>query len=859
MNKAAYFWAKTTEEGLPGCSVKEHCLATAEVAQQLLKLFPDEFLHQLPEGLLTLVALHDIGKISPGFQTKCAQWKGPSNNSDEQTLYQWSKYNRFHAATSQWILSDFFSKRYGKERPWTLWAECAGAHHGAYNKTIPTFPARNHRSQFLPQEWLSYTNDFITEMQEIVGALPTQPLHKEKRTLQEWLIGLTEVADWIASNEDYFPPAGGLSHAELREHAKQALHRIGFHHTPCVVPGKSWSDLFPHAPVPRPIQQHLWEMRPEPGTYIVEDAMGGGKTEAALGLAYHLMEAGIANGLYFALPTQTTSNRIFERVLDFLQRTGAEVNERSLRLAHGNSWLIQGDIFEGWRQKSHTPTDSRQDARNWFASSRRALLTRFGVGTLDQALMGEIAVRHSFVRRFALAGKVVILDEVHSYDMYTGSLLDSLVHHLRELGASVIILSATLTRPRLQTLLRLPEGTGDFSAYPLISTQTRQREAMETSLPTSCEQHIRVCCRSQSEAETVQLACQRAEKGQCVLWIRNTVQEAQQAYRLLCAERREGGPEAGLLHARYPLWRRQELENTWISRLGRESSNRPQGCVLIATQVAEQSLDIDADFLITDLAPTDMLLQRVGRLWRHERPTSQRHADAAEMLILTPELHPSDTPNQQKQALGLSGAVYPPYVLLRTHEIWQHLTELSLPGDIRPLLNHTYDEREEIPGSAMAAFHADICRKKQSMRDLALVNMQKGDITAEDNDDVPTRYNTRPTLDILLLKKEPEPLSCTETRYEPLHGEPFVINNMHWNFATARAIQENIVRIPLSIAKGLKDTPGICGYGFSTIHPLFPLDSFNTTCYPHHISWTEELGVYQSQPSPTTCFYDEGE
>ncbi len=473
--------------------------------------------------------------------------------------------------------------------------------------------------------------------------------------------------------------------------------------------------------------------------------------------------------------------------------------------------------------------------------------------------MGEIAVKHSFVRRFALAGKVVILDEVHSYDMYTGSLLDSLVHHLRELGASVIILSATLTRPRLQTLLGLHPDAGDFKAYPLLSSCTDQQTHHESPQSADRERRISIHTRHMSEEDAVQLASQRAEEGQCVLWIRNTVQEAQQAYRLLCAEKREDGPEIGLLHARFPLWRRQELENKWIGRLGRNDTDRPKGCVLIATQVAEQSLDIDADFLMTDLAPTDMLLQRAGRLWRHERPTSLRHTAAAEMLILTPELPPHGSTEQLKLALGLSGVVYAPYVLLRTLEVWQQLTDITLPNDVRRLLNHTYDERAEIPGSAPATFLNELQKKRQAMQDAALVNMQKDDVSALDNDTAATRYNTRATFDILLLKKEPEALSCTETRYEPLHGAPFTINSLQWSFAAARAIQENLVRIPCSMAKKLREAQGINGYGFSSLHALFPLDASGATCYPHNISWTADLGIYSTQPTPHPCLHEEDE
>lgn len=106
-----------------------------------------------------------------------------------------------------------------------------------------------------------------------------------------------------------------------------------------------------------------------------------------------------------------------------------------------------------------------------------------------------------------------------------------------------------------------------------------------------------------------------------MLWIRNTVDEAQQTYRQLRGARCEGKPAIALLHARFPFFRRERLEDEWMTRLGKDASDRPSGCVLVSTQVAEQSVDIDSDLLITDLAPTDMMLQRLSRLWRHARPS----------------------------------------------------------------------------------------------------------------------------------------------------------------------------------------------------------------------------------------------
>src|SRR5690625_5144301 len=170
--------------------------------------------------------------------------------------------------------------------------------------------------------------------------------------------------------------------------------------------------------------------------------MGLGKTEAALYASYRMLESGQASGIYFALPTQLTSNKIYERFQCFLEAVLAgDCRHRSL-LLHANAWLLEKDMGEEGRPGGA-----------WFNQSKRGLLAPFAVGTIDQALMAAMNVKHGFVRAFGLAGKVVILDEVHTYDSYTGTLLDALINLLSQLDCTVIVLSATLNQQRRQQLI----------------------------------------------------------------------------------------------------------------------------------------------------------------------------------------------------------------------------------------------------------------------------------------------------------------------------------------------------------------------------------------------------------------------
>ncbi len=666
-----------------------------------------------------------------------------------------------------------------------FWAVIVGAHHGRLKgERLPRLcdggPAWEAERQRLAG---LLTADF--------GPLPGEPPDFDAAPL--WFnAGLIAVADWLASDERFFPPSKKLETDEIREQAERQLAQIGFRRMACE-PGKTFADLFPELTQgPNDLQREMRDFVRAPGVYIVESSMGSGKTEAAIFAAYHLLATGQATGIYFALPTRTTSNRIHRRVADFVDRLAPGAGTR---LIHGSSWLQDTNAPLTGKQEAKTEEgENPHDGRDWFASSRRALLAPFGVGTVDQALLGVVAAKHFFVRQFALAGKVVILDEVHSYDLYTGTLIDGLVKRLRELGATVIVLSATLTAARRQQLLgtAAPEGAAD---YPLLSAAldggTRYR-----SVAPEARRSIQIRFRPGHDLPAECLA--RAEGGQCVLWIRNTVNDAQETYRLLKTENRQVGPDIALLHARFPQFRRDEMEKEWLERLGKDPARRPpNGCVLVSTQVAEQSVDIDADLLITDLAPTDMLLQRLGRLWRHRRPRPRDWTP--EVWIVPPDLDldalRTASAAEIKAAFGKSARVYAPYVLLRTLALWRERNELTLPADIRPLLEATYADMADEP-AAWSELRREMEARKTELRNRAIANNNVWNLALDDREGVQTRWGGCPTASVLIVR---EVLSCDTRRGASLHllnGERRNLRANEFDYAAAKAIHRNLVQVP---------------------------------------------------------------
>jgi len=797
------FWAKTLADGQPGISVHEHMLNVGCIAQCLAEAAPElaTRFHLLPTVVGSIAALHDLGKISPGFQRKCQAWLA-ANGLEELDRRGLSGTESNHAkvthAAVQKVLLDYGT---GSKTAACI-ATLLGAHHGRLQSTPDSRP-------FLPGGiteplsgigWDNARDHAAKAILEAFGTDPATLSLSERDPSLWWLAGLTTVADWIGSDERVFPPEGGMGDVQRLLSAEQAIQQIGFAR-PTVIGSLGFSELFgfSESTHPNDMQLQALETIKGPGVYVIEAPMGMGKTEAALWAAYELMATGRARGIYFALPTQATSNRIHLRMGEFVKRIAPDA--ASNRLIHGHSWLMQ-DRPE--LDPARTAKGDGEDARvgsEWFASVKRALLAPFGVGTIDQALLGVVAAKHFFVRHFALAGKVVILDEVHSYDLYTGTLIETLVETLKGLGCTVIILSATLTGKRRNQLVPSPgEDVADpqTSPYPLISGVPEVGEP--TSVVCKAPPSKRVAVRFQKEDAALVQALKTARQGGVVLWICNSVHGAQEQHAKVL-HGSGGAFPVGLLHSRFPFWRRDELEAEWMARLGKEGQGRC-GCVLVSTQIVEQSVDLDADLMITELAPTDMLFQRMGRLWRHHRPGRA----GTSMMIILEETEGLDGLRKMDskaivKTLGAKAYVYSPYILLRSLEVWRTREEVVIPDQIRTLIEATYEDRgggsepegwcEIAEPASWGKLFDERYGKDLSRKFLATRNTNLWQPALEDVEGTQTRLNELPTVQLVLCR------SIVGNKMVFLDKpEQVQVQADRFHLASAKAIHRNVVKVP---------------------------------------------------------------
>jgi CRISPR-associated endonuclease/helicase Cas3 len=754
---------------IKGVSVSTHCQIVGHVARELINRQPQWLRDSLfPEGSELIAAAHDLGKVSPHFQERIYSAAGQPLGIGKADL---DRALGGHATISQACLSDSVPK---------FTPQILGRHHGVSSNDAGCPNDDNYGGS----EWQQSRMNLLANLKTLFDC--DWPVVRDENQANA-LSGLTCVADWIGSGSlfDGVLPDGQPDKTPWKNKISEAVDRAGFVGFK-IRQNLSFTDIFSFCP--HEAQTKLIQAVNRQGVYILEAPMGMGKTEAALYAAYQALSQGTATGIYFALPTQLTSDKIYDRMNRFLTKALAnDCKFRSL-LLHSSAWLRDTELGgEG------------MPGNGWFNSSKRGLLAPFAVGTIDQALMGVMNIKHGFVRTFGLAGKIVILDEVHSYDSYTGTIMDKLVQTLQELQCTVIILSATLTAGRRTELIGQKSSE---ASYPLVSAFPTGSAASYLPVNQADSATASVSVKN-DDKEALEEAILRAERGEQVLWIENIVTESQDRFKIIASRAQACGAkiECGLLHSRFLRVDRKYNEEKWVNAFGKEGHVKRRECgrILVGTQVLEQSLDIDADFLITRICPTDMLFQRIGRLWRHREADTLRPEQAKrEAWILAPPLEDS---RNKLNVWGKFGKFYMPYVLYRSLSVWQQKQHISLPQDIRPMLEATYAEQEE--SGILKKCKDDVKANRDKLAGLARIGLSTGGKTLPESR-ATTRYSETESCEVLLIRKKYS--DETGAILILLNGDKLLLSRnikhkdrKEWRNIAAR-LQQNVVLVPQHLA-----------------------------------------------------------
>jgi CRISPR-associated endonuclease/helicase Cas3 len=801
------YWGKakpdTDGEGAAYHLLPFHCLDVAAVGWHLLsphKPLCQRLAKQLQvrtEWLRTFfvfcLVLHDLGKFARAFQ---GLRTGMSSELVKPNLRM--TYSERHDSLGFCLWRD----RLQKNLPFLLsddengaewlnridpWLEIVTGHHGMPPKK--TLRINEYFEDEDEQAALGFVQDvmalFLTEFD--VQPLTSKTFAKQLQPISWQLAGIAVLADWLGSNQDHFgyhdKPQVLQSYWGDVALIKASRVIADLPVPPTVSAFDCIDELFPFIAEPTPLQRYAITeaLSDQPQLFILEDVTGAGKTEAALVLAHRLMSEGLADGLYIALPTMATANAMYHRIGHVYRKFYQTGTEPSLTLAHGAR-----DLNEAFQDSVALAVQSQTDAdyltgnneedqelsataycNAWLADSRKkALLADIGVGTLDQALLAVLPARHQSLRLLGLGRKVLLVDEVHAYDSYMQKLLATLLEaHARQSG-SVILLSATLPQNMRETLVAaFYQGLGEQAPalkypaqYPLATHAPAPPEKVEQDIDTRTEVKRSVAIqRLCSEQEVIARIRQAIDSGQCVCWIRNTVKAARQSYQGLLDN---GIPtkQMSLFHSRFAMNDRQAIENHTLALFGEQSSHaQRKGQILIATQVVEQSLDLDFDVMITDLAPIDLIIQRAGRLRRHARDAhgnrirqagKQDQRGVPVLYLYSPEATDDAGADWLKPDHAGTQAVYPHIgQLWLTAKCLFESGQFTMPEDARTLIEDVYSGRRLYPETLEEASYSAEGKSmsQKSMADLNALKLNKGYTRSSGDWDEETKIPTRLT------------------------------------------------------------------------------------------------------------------
>jgi CRISPR-associated helicase Cas3/CRISPR-associated endonuclease Cas3-HD len=687
-----------------------------------------------------LAAMHDLGKATPSFQVRDESRSRPVQSAGLRIAAGAAESEFSHAHLSGRLLWDL-TRTVGWERRAANWSALTEAgHHGV-------FPAENWRER-QPYDWEIGVGPWAMARDQLVAlacahvgirgrclaAVPVPDL-----SLQVVLSGAVILADWIASNEDVFPytsewqdgypavartrSAGIAAALEMRDKWRpdQA--------SPVMGAASLYPLRFSFIDEPRPVQEAAYSLAAVDGAglLLIEAPMGEGKTEAALVAAEVMAALTGADGLFVGLPSKATANQMFSRVTAWLDpQPGVPV----VTLAHSGARRHQAyrDLLQGIGVDEG---DCGVAASQWLAGSKKALLAPVTIGTIDQLLLAGVSSRHVSLRHLGLCGKVVIVDEVHACDAYMSAILGLVLRWLGAARIPVILLSATLATRQRQSLLAAYAGTEitenpRADGYPRLSWVTapaerrqRRNDASDCAVMTRTQAatadrraSVAVTMIDERDGGTIpELATELVSGGGCALMVRNTVRRAQDTYRELRKTRDPA--EVMLIHARFTVADRRAREERLVGMFGKSGQRPERSHITVGTQVLEQSLDCDWDVLLTDLAPVDLLLQRLGRVHRHNRPEGCRGRMTVPRLYVAGR---DAVPGAPPRLPPGSSLVYTDHLLWRTEAVLTGRAQLEIPQDIPELIDLVYGSDLLGPPewqAAMAAAAAEANRERE--------------------------------------------------------------------------------------------------------------------------------------------------
>lgn len=574
-------------------------------------------------------------------------------------------------------------------------AVIVGGHHGiSPGDSLDIIEGYKKNLGLQDNKWIDLQNKFVDYSESISNISHDEITGVSiSCTGQALLSGIVIMADWIASNEDLFPLGYKeyYDEKELEKRAETAWKKLELPNRWSPKPLQIQNFFVERFGFePRPLQSSALEIASSvsnPGIYIIEAPMGEGKTEAALGMSEIIASRFGQTGLYFALPTQATTDGIFVRLMEWLERMDDSPTPKTINLSHGKSRY--NNSFDKIPKLSISNPEDRIVIHDWMCGRKKGILSDFVSGTVDNVLMAGLKMKHLSMRHLGLCNKVIVIDEVHAYDEYMNSYLEKALQWFGAYGMPVILLSATLPLERKKKLIdsylvgsgakRNASDNIHGTNYPSI-TYTDCQNVKEVDV-SKTKMSMTVTVKKVSNDNLLDKIHEMSLSGGYIGIMVNTVDKAQKIFRDLA--NRYGENEVRLLHSRFTAIDRSFNETEVKESLGPKREKPPHRLFVVGTQVLEQSLDLDFDVLFTELCPMDLLLQRIGRLHRHNNPRPVGLEQPICFVIDSKELDAG------------SAWVYGKYHLYNTRLLLPN--SIVIPNDISTLVQQAYGCNLDVP------------------------------------------------------------------------------------------------------------------------------------------------------------------
>ena len=710
-----------------------------------------------------LVGLHDIGKASEPFQVKLK-----NDKSLEKYGFKKSKIyidDVYHTLYGYYILKNHKFPN-TNENFSEIFCSIISGHHGVFSEYYDIINSESNIRLYEENfyHWVDIRNFIINDIFDLWK--PNYVKINNKENIFVLLLeSIISISDWISSNPYFFNYEKDFNIVNIKSYYDKSLkiaenifnNNINWKNY-YNFESKDFKDLFDFVPCPTQSKvEHICK-NDNPKLIIIEVPTGEGKTEAALLAQNYFRKKYNQKGLYFALPTMATSNQMFNRVEKYIKKSYS--NEKiNYHLIHSHSLL--SDNYHKIKT-SGINNNENLIADEWFSVSKRVLLAPFAVGTVDQSLLSVLKVKYGYLRLFGLSDKTIIFDEIHAYDIHMSLLFEELLEWLGKIGSTVIILSATLSKERLLKLASKYAGKefnlNSIGKYPRISWVNDSNDFYSETVSVNQDHEIKLI-KKDNEEDIINDILDLTNEGGNIAWICNTVDNSRKLYQKIKEDNRFNDYDIELFHSRFLFGDRLNKEKNILKKYSKDAlkdrnennNSLNKKSILISTQIIEQSLDLDFDLMVSEIAPIDLIIQRVGRLHRHKIKRNNKLKNSILYVNM----------NFKHNIFK----IYNEYIMLKTNNLLKNVDKIKIPENVENFIEYVYSKNNEYEKEYKELF------KEKEIKKLKIKNItisgplkkdiikESFDILEEENPDVgnslkaTTRNESLPTVSAICLNQ----------------------------------------------------------------------------------------------------------